>query len=366
MVLAAVLLLSSCGKIGQGIIGKVVDGIFGDQVSTVDIKIVAYDRQNPQTYMIKADENGEFQLQLEPGNYRIEFEDNTTNFTYARKIETFEVVQGKAIEMTYKLDPIVKQWIHGIVTDKESKKPIADATISFDDATTKTNKKGEYELKNYRPGLKHLKITAKGYAPISKDYKMSSGESAEDFEMSPADSIEGATVKPLTDLVSCILEVTSGSAPDKDLIYTIITENNFPYAVKVESGTNTNMLVLGKCYKSNGDKFALITEDEFDKNVDQFYTKPKALLDEAYKQFNALKKEMSTDVIKLESANLVSYSFKVKHDGTEYDCKLELYFDGTFRGFMNKITFTAQGKYIDIILKDLNLPKNLLVPPDVK
>ena len=87
------------------------------------------------------------------------------------------------------------------------------------------------------------------------------------------------------------------------------------------------------------------------------------MINSIFTQFNAPKASINTDVIKLESGNIVKYNFKTAYNGTDYDCALQLYFDGPNVGYADRLTMTGGGKYYEIVLKDLNQPKNRIADP---
>lgn len=361
LIVAACLVIVSCGGIKQGIKGKFTDKIFGDPVSGVDVKIVAYDTQNLDAYPVKLNSDGTFEMSLEPGSYRIEAEDNRQEYVYGRLIEPFKIQKDTVYEHEYKIDPIVKQWIHGIVTDKSTKKPIAGATVAFNNFKATTDKKGEYEIRNYKPGSMKMEVTAKGYAPIVKDYRMTAGESIEDIELSPSSYIEGAIVKPLTDLISYVIETSTGSSSTEINSIDVITVNTLPWACKIEKGNDIVYQFATQYYKLD-DKNSRkeISQQEFEKIAKPVLEDHMSMVKEAFKQFNALKKTVSTDVIKIETSNMVNYKYSLEYQGTNYACELLMYFDGPLAGFANRLTMSAADKYYKFNFKNFNSPENTI------
>lgn len=367
LIIATMVALASCGGIRQGIKGKLVDAIFGDPVKNIQVKLVAIDGTATKaiTFIVKSDD-GEFQQSLDPGRYRIELEDITEDFKYGRQVNPFTIEEGKAVDITYKMDPIVKQWIHGTVMEKETKKPIPDATIKFEETTCKTDKNGGYTLKNFRPAVVKLEITAKGYAPYVKDYKMSEGESIEDFELTPTGYIEGAKVNLLNDLMSYVVEVSNGT--DEDTISSVdtIIKGIAPPTVNITTGDQEFIGVDMKFFKKTGEKWAQIKQDEFDKLTETPYKKATDRFKSAFEQFNKLKKTISTDVENIESANLVNYKFQATFEDTTYECNLWLYFDGNFMGYPTKLVMKSSGKYYEYSFSKFNSPENRISAPEIK
>lgn len=361
LIVAVCMVLVSCGGIKQGIKGKLTDKIFGDPISGVDVKIVAYDTQNLDAYPVKLNNDGTFEMSLDPGSYRIEAEDNRQEYVYGRIIEPFKIQKDTVYEHEYKMDPIVKQWIHGTVTDKGTKKPIAGATVAFNDFKATTNKNGEYEIRNYKPGSMKMEVTAKGYAPIIKDYRMTAGESIEDIELSPSSYIEGATVKPLTDLISYVIETSIGPSSTEINSIDVITVNTLPWACKIEKGNDIVYQFATKYYKlDDKNSHKEIPQGEFEKISKPVLDDHMSMIKDAFKQFNSLKKSVSTDVIKIETSNMVNYKFAFDYQGTNYACELLMYFDGPLAGFANKLTMSSPGKYFKFDFKNYNSPENTI------
>lgn len=363
LIVAACLAIVSCGGIKQGIKGKLTDKIFGDPISGVDVKIVAYDTQNLDTYPVKINDDGTFEMSLEPGSYRFEAVDNRQEYVYGRIIEPFKIQKDSVYEHEFKLDPIVKQWIHGTVTDKATKKPIAGATLSFNKLSGTTNKNGDYEIRNYRPGIVKMEVKAKGYATLSKDYRLTAGESIEDVELSPASYIEGATVKPLGELVSYVIQTSKGTSEAEISSMDSIIINNLPWGAKIESGKDIVYQFLGKFYSFDGKNYKEISKEAYEKISKPTLEEHTAMIEGAFKKFNSLKKSLSTDVIKLESANLVSYKFTYNHEGTEYNCELMLYSDGALVGYANSLTMAIPNKYYKFEFQSFNQPGNTINIP---
>ena len=359
----AAVILASCGGVSQGIKGKLTDAVFGDPIVNVNIKIVAYDSSKQDVFTPAVDDDGFFEQSLAPGNYRIEIEDKGETYVYSRKVEALKIEQGKLTDLVYKLDPIVKQWIHGTITDKVTKKPVAGATVAFDNDKAVTDKNGNFELRNYRASMKKLEITAKGYMPLTKDYRMSQGETAEDFEITSVNFVQGASVNKLADLLSYVLEITGGPSPDKTDFMNTITVNNLPFAVKIVTGKDEYVMYMAKTFKKSDQKYASIPRDEFESSTKSIFKDPLDMINSIFTQFNALKASINTDVIKLESGNIVKYNFKTSYNGTDYDCVLQLYFDGPNVGYADKLTLNGGGKYYEIVLKDINSPKNRIADP---
>jgi hypothetical protein len=352
------LVIASCGGISQGIKGKLTDKIFGDPIVGVTVKIVAYDTPNIDTYPVELAKDGSFEMKLDPGHYRIEVEDERQDYVYGRIVEPFKIEENKLYEHVYKMDPVVKQWIHGIVTDKDSKKPIANATIKFGKHSAVTDKKGEYLIKNYRPATVKLEVTAKDYAPLVTDFHLTAGETAKDIELTSSSLIEGANVKPLINHISYVIETSQGTSKEDQKTTEIITVNNNPFAVKIETDEETVVQFMSKYFKIDGKKNTPITKEIFDKTAIPTYQDHIKMIEGAFAKFNSLKKSISTDIIKQDSANLVSYKYSYDYNGTAYECELTLYFDGNLEGFAKDLTFKASGKFIKFDFKDFSLPKN--------
>lgn len=367
LIIVTMVALASCGGISQGLKGKLVDAIFGDPVKNIQVKLVAIDGTATKaiTFVVD-DKDGEFQQSLEPGRYRIELEDITEDFKYGRQVNPFTVEEGKALEITYKMDPIIKQWIHGKVMEKDTKKPIPDATVKFHDMACKTDKNGNYTLRNFRPGSVDLEITAKGYAPLVKDYKMSEGESIEDFELTPTGYIEGAKVNLMDDLMSYVFEVSNGTDEENITSVDSIIRYVAPLSLNIVTGDQNYITAQGKFFKKTGEKWAEISKDEFDKLIDTPYTKAYDRFRSAFEQFNKLKKTISTDVDKIESANLVNYKFQATFEDATYECNLWMYFDGNFMGYPTKLTMKSSGKYYEYEFSKFNSPENRINPPEIK
>lgn len=363
LIVAACLVIVSCGGIKQGIKGKFTDKIFGDPISGVDVKIVAYDSQKLDSYPVKLNDDGTFEMSLEPGNYRIEAVDDRQEYVYGRIIEPFKVKEGSVYEHEYQMDPIVKQWIHGTITDKDTKKPIAGATLTFNKFTGTTDKNGNYVIKNYRPGIVKLEVKAKGYAPLTKDYRLSPGESIEDFELSKASQIEGATVKPLSDLLSYSIQTSKGASEADITSMDAITINNLPWATKIESGKDVVYQFTGRYYNFDGKNYKEISKDAYEKISKPTLDDHMAMIKSSFEKFNTLKKSLSTDVIKLESANLVSYKFTNNYQGTDYNCELMLYFDGALAGYASSLTMSTSNQYIKFEFQNINQPANTINIP---
>lgn len=359
LAIIACLVLVSCGGISQGIRGKLTDKIFGDPITGVTIKIVAYDTPNLETYPVNLGKDGSFQMNLPPGSYRFEAVDNRQEYVYGRLIEPFKIADGKVYEKEFKMDPVVKQWIHGVVTDKVTKKPIPGAAITYGGKYKATSdKKGEYLIRNYKPGTVKLEVVAKGYAPHVTDYRLTPGESINDIEMSPSSYIEGAKVKSLNNHISYVIETSQGTSKEDMKTTDIITVNNIPYGLKIETNETTVLESMNKYFKSSSKKDIPISKDEFDKIASPTYQEHVKMIEGAFASFNSLKKSLSTDVIKQDAANFVSYKFSYDHNGTKYECELSLYFDGNYEGFANRLTLVSTGKIIRFEFKDFNLPKN--------
>ncbi len=367
LVIATMVALASCGGIRQGIKGKLVDAVFGDPVKNIQVKLINIDGTATKaiTLVVKNDD-GEFQQSLEPGRYRIELEDTAEDFKYGRQVNPFTIEEGKALEITYKMDPIVKQWIHGKVMEKETKKPVADATIKFGSTTCKTDKNGDYSLKNFRSGTINLEITAKGYAPMVKDYKMSEGESIEDFELTPTGYIEGAKVNLLNDLMSYVFEVSNGTDEESITSVDSIIRCVAPLELNITQGDQQFVAAKGKFFKNTNEKWVQTNQQDFEKLTETPYTIAFKRFQSAFEQFNKLKKTISTDVENIESANLVNYKFQATFEDTTYECNLWLYFDGNFMGYPTKLIMKSSGKYYEYSFSKFNSPENRINPPEIK
>lgn len=367
LIIVTMVALASCGGISQGLKGKLVDAIFGDPVKNIQVKLVNIDgtATNAITFVVDS-KDGEFQQSLEPGRYRIELEDITEDFKYGRQVNPFTIEEGKALEVTYKMDPIIKQWIHGNVMEKDTKKPIPGATIKFNDLTCKTDKNGNYTMKNFRPGVVKLEITVKGYAPLLKDYKMSEGESIEDFELTPTGYIEGAKVNLMDDLMSYVFEVSNGTDEENITSVDSIIRCVAPLELNITQGEQQFVTARGKFYKNTNNKWVETNQQDFEKLTETPYTIAFKRFRSAFEQFNKLKKTMSTDVEKIESANLVNYKFQATFEGTTYECNLWMYFDGNFMGYPTKLFMKSSGKYFEYVFSKFNSPENRINPPEIK
>ena len=219
------------------------------------------------------------------------------------------------------------------------------------------------KFRNYRPGIVKMDVKAKGYAPLSKDYRLTAGESIEDIELSPASYIEGATVKPLGELISYVIQTSMGTSQSDINSMDVIIINNLPWGAKIESGKDIVYQFIGKFYSFDGKNYKEISKDAYEKISKPTLEEHTAMIEGAFKQFNSLKKTLSTDVIKLESSNLVSYKFTYNHEGTEYKCELMLYFDGALAGYANSLAMATSNKYYKFEFQSFNQPENTINIP---
>ncbi len=351
---------ASCGG-STGVRGKVSDEIYGNLVPGLTIKVQNLDDFSIPQEKVEVGSDGSYSLSLEPGKYRLEVVDERQNFEYVRHLEPIKIENGW-LEKDVKVEPIVKTWLHGRVIEGETKKPIVGAKITIDGQTKTTNKNGGFEFKYIRPGEKGIEITAFGFANYKRSYRLSKGETFEDFEMKPSIVIEKAQIKDITTLLSYRVEIVKGSSKENIKESTKMIIIHMPFTFEVVSPTGEGRFLMTEQYMKKGEKWVKVDKKEFAplRKIYDDYSKDFADIE---KQFNATKAMPSKEPAVMGNLNVVSYAFDAKLKGSTWKATFWVVYDGPYMGYPIKLALEKPGDYTEFNLSMFNDKDNLLPPP---
>ena len=354
---------ASCGIDGkaQGITGNVYDKVYGDKLPFLKIIATSLDDKSVET--ATANQNGDFSIGLDPGKYRFEILDERPDFKYTRFVQGINVEQGKWFKVDAGVDPVVKTFVHGQVLDKDTKIPLPNATIMFNDAKRVTDKNGKFEFKYIRPGNTFVKVEVKGYAPLETYYTISEGETIEDFSVIKSIDLDNVRIKNIHDILSYKVSIALGTTNENITSSTTITINNLPFAMDIESPKGSGRYVIGNAYISNKGKLEKATEKAFESLKNEYYEFDK-LIKAAIDQFNEQKiKENKLDTIEVADFVTVPYKYSLSYENSKYDATIYIIFEGPNKGYPVKLTLSKPGFYKDITISTFNDPENILTPP---
>ncbi len=351
---------ASCGG-STGVRGKVSDEIYGDPVPGLTVKAQNLDNFSLPQEKAEVGSDGSYSLSLEPGKYRLEIVDERSTFEYVRHLEPIKIENGW-LEKDIKVEPIVKTWLHGKVIEGETKKPIVSAKITIDGQTNTTDKNGGYEFKYIRSGEKGIEITASGFANYKRSYRLSKGETVEDFEMKPSIVIEKAQIKDITTLLSYRVEIAKGTSKENVKESTKMIIVHMPFTFEVVSPNGEGRFLIMEQYMKKGEKWAKVDPKEFAplRKIYDDYSKDFANIE---KQFNAIKATPSKEPVVMENLNVVSYAFDAKLKGFTWKANFWIVYDGPYMGYPIKLVLEKPGDYTEFNMSMFNDKDNLLGPP---